>query len=140
MRLGIFLSGFEKKKHIVLYMYILHIFMSMNDQIRGKQETKDGHAECVVYREPKGSRVVKRVKIFKTEITIAIQCSKLRIYSMHRSGAWGGKSMHLAIFSCAHFYITILKIFKKHAPAGCTGPTICAPGHQNVHTSCRVHH
>ena len=31
---------------------------------------------------------------------------------------------------------SVLKIFKKHAPAGCTGPKICAPRHQNVHTGC----
>ena len=35
--------------------------------------------------------------------------------------------------------VTILKIFIKHAPARCTGPKMCAPGHQNVHTGCRVH-
>ena len=33
----------------------------------------------------------------------------------------------------------ILKSSKNHAPARCTGSKTYAPGHQIVHTGCRVH-
>ena len=43
------------------------------------------------------------------------------------------KTMHLAIFSYAHFYIKVLQICKTHAPTGCTGVNIYASRSQNVH-------
>ena len=58
--------------------------------------------------------------------------------------------MQPAVFPWAHFYINIVKIWKRqnknktkncknHAPASCTCSKTCAPGHQNVHTGYRVH-
>ena len=58
---------------------------------------------------------------------------------MHTPGAQTDKTMHPAIFSCAHFYIKAFIILEVHAHAGCIGFKTHAHGSQNVHTGCRVH-
>ena len=64
------------------------------------------------------------------------QSSKLRNYFMHPPGAQIDKTMHPAIFECAHFYIKVFIMLNIHAHAGFK---TLAPGSQNVHTGCRVH-
>ena len=68
-----------------------------------------------------------------------LQCSKIRLYSVHTPGACPTKSMHSSLFLWVHFYINILISCENHAPAGCTCSKTYAPGNQNVHTGCRVH-
>ena len=46
---------------------------------------------------------------------------------MHLPGARPSKTMHPAVCQGVHFYVIILKIWKKYAPAGYTGPKTCAP-------------
>ena len=61
-----------------------------------------------------------------------MQCSKLRIFSIHTQGAQVERIMYPASFLHVHnSYIKVFIILKNHAPSGCTGADIYATGSQN---------
>ena len=55
-------------------------------------------------------------------------------------GCMGRKKKRQYVRGLIQYIYKYVKNFgKKYAPTGCTGSQIFAPGHQNVHTGCRVH-